>query len=222
MASNPRDTFFWKDWLSDPALRLCGPAARGFWMDCLCLCALAGRRGYLLVNGKRPSDAHLAKLTSTPEKDVPMLLAELEENGVLSRTRRGVVYCRRMVRTEKRTKTARENGKKGGNPTLCQHTDISSWDNPQVNLPPHARARVHSSTSTTKPHSKTPPDPPTGGNGGNGHSRSPPRRKRPTAWERQWEAFDEVFADEHEQNGSGEALAASAVPRLPVAGPKRH
>ena len=43
---------------------------------------------------------------------------------------RGRVFNRRMIRDAKRAKTARENGQKGGNPTLGKTTGNSASDNP--------------------------------------------------------------------------------------------
>jgi len=112
-------------WETDAELAACSMAARGFWMSLL---ALAWKsEGYVLVGGKPPSPAILARLTRTTELEVLAWLAELEENGVFSRQAftgmPSTIYSRRMVRDFKRRKTARENGSKGGNPSLGRGPD---------------------------------------------------------------------------------------------------
>jgi len=86
-------------------------------------------RGYMLVNGRSPTPAQIAALTRTDPTQVEARLAELEENGVTSRDRRGVIYSRRMIREEQKATIARENGKKGGNPSLRKQREIPPSDN---------------------------------------------------------------------------------------------
>jgi hypothetical protein len=45
--------FYPSDWRSDPMLRLCSLAARGLWMEMMCLMHEAEPYGSLLVNGTR-------------------------------------------------------------------------------------------------------------------------------------------------------------------------
>ena len=63
------------------------------------------------------------------------MLQELELNGVFSRDRRGVIYCRRMVRAEK----SRSNGRLGGNPNLLKTKEnknqVGSDPNPHIPVP---------------------------------------------------------------------------------------
>jgi len=139
MTGNPWDKFFWNDWESDPALRLCSMAAQGLWMRCLCIAAKAEPRGFLTVNGI-PLDANgLARLTGEPESSVETWLSELDRNGVFSRDRKGRIYSRRMVRDHKKAQTARKNGKLGGNPKLCNKRK----NKPSVNVGDKARDKTH-------------------------------------------------------------------------------
>ena len=110
--------FWWGDWRSDPALRACGYAARGLWMDMLALMHEGQPYGHLTINGRAASAKHLAAMAGGSEREVAKLLAELEEAGVFSRTEDGVIFSRRMVRDKAAGDAARENGSKGGNPTL--------------------------------------------------------------------------------------------------------
>lgn len=135
MTANPWDKFYWNDWEQDPALKLCSLAAQGLWMRLLCICAKSEPKGYLLVAGQSLSPADLVTLVGRPEAEIETLLNELSLKGVFSRDRIGRVYSRRMVRDVKRNRKARENGGKGGNPTLSNGRDFSASDNPHV-IPP--------------------------------------------------------------------------------------
>lgn len=132
-AAKPFIKFFPTDWQADQMLRLCSVAARGLWIEMLCLMHKADRYGHLLINGVPPTDTQLAVLTATPTHSLPDLIGELEAAGVFSRTSKGVIYSRRLVRDEKKAKTAQENGKKGGNATLCKTKKNRRWDNPPLN-----------------------------------------------------------------------------------------
>jgi hypothetical protein len=115
---NPWIKFFPTDWLGEKSLRMCSLAARGLWIECMCVMHDATPYGHLTVNGRPATDTQLALMTGTPPEQVADLLAELESAGVFSRNGKGVIYSRRMTRDEKKAKNAVKNGKNGGNPTL--------------------------------------------------------------------------------------------------------
>jgi len=110
--------FFPSDWRADPALRMCSLAARGLWIEMLCLMHEARPHGSLLVNGKPVTPARLANLVGAGVAEVEGFLAELEEAGVFSRDESGALYSRRMRRDEERAAVNRVNGRAGGNPSL--------------------------------------------------------------------------------------------------------
>lgn len=116
--------FYWSDYMADPSLFVCTMAAQGFWMRCLCLMACSERPGFLLLNGRKPTFAQLAKLAGASEADVEDWCAELEANGVPSMTDgrdqagAGVWFNRRLVRDIAKYEAAVEHGKRGGNPAL--------------------------------------------------------------------------------------------------------
>ena len=122
--------FYTVDWRSDPRLKMCSMAARGLWIEMICLMHEATPYGHLLVSGQCPTDAQLAVLVGAPPEQITALLGELESAGVFSRTREGVIYSRKLSRMAKKAATARNNGRKGGNPTLCNNGDIPPSDNP--------------------------------------------------------------------------------------------
>jgi hypothetical protein len=112
-------------WRNDKALALVSIGARGLWVEMLCLMHQARPYGHLLVGvGGRPlTDEHLSILVKVPLTQLPALLGELEDAGVFSRNRNGVIYSRRMCADEKKARIARRNGKAGGNPSLCKKTE---------------------------------------------------------------------------------------------------
>lgn len=122
--------FYTSDWRSDPALRMCSMAARGLWIEMICLMHEANPYGHLLVKGQSLTDAQLAALVGTPPDQITALLGELGAAGVFSKTRAGVIYSRRLTRMAKKAATARNNGRKGGNPSLRNKEGNKPWDNP--------------------------------------------------------------------------------------------
>lgn len=135
MSANPWMKFYPSDWRSDQALRVCSLAARGLWIEMLCVMHTAIPYGHLLINGSPVSDTQLAMLAGIPSEQVAALVGELETAGVFSRTSKGVIYSRRMTRDEKKAVLARKNGKAGGNPNLCKTKPNPPPDNPPDN--PH-------------------------------------------------------------------------------------
>lgn len=90
---------FWpQDWQRDPALRSCCVAARGIWIDMICIAHEGTPYGHLTINGKPATAKQIGTITGTGEREATKLLQELEDAGVFSRTPEGVVYSRRMVR----------------------------------------------------------------------------------------------------------------------------
>lgn len=120
----PSLQFYPGDWLKDPKLRSVSLAARGLWMDMLCLMHENDRRGYLQLGSGKPVTAeHLARMTGCSPDDASRLLQELEDSGVYSRTEQDVIYNRRMVRDDQKRRLCSEAGKKGGgNPTFKGQT----------------------------------------------------------------------------------------------------
>ena len=131
---------------------MCSLAARGLWIEMLCLMHEARPHGSLLVNGKPVTAAQLASLVGAGVAEVEGFLAELEEAGVFSRDADGALYSRRMRRDEERAAVNRVNGRAGGNPSL------KAGVNPAVNP-----GLTHRLRRGLKPRSQSPelqtPDP---------------------------------------------------------------
>lgn len=96
----PSFQFYPSDWRDDAGLRLCSIAARGLWVEMMCIMHACERYGHLEVGGKSASSRDLARLTGEDIKTVNRLIAELEANKVFSRDSAGIIYSRRMVRDE--------------------------------------------------------------------------------------------------------------------------
>jgi hypothetical protein len=116
--SRPWFKFYPSNWRGESTLRLCSAAARGLWIECMCLMHEAEPYGHLKVNGRPVTEAQLANLTGIPQDQITLLLGELGNAGVFSRNSEGVVYSRRMTRDAKREAEGRKHGKEGGNPAL--------------------------------------------------------------------------------------------------------
>lgn len=115
--------FWWRSWTSDAALRNCSLAARGLWMEMLCLAAQGDDYGYLRINGVVLTPSKIGSQTGQNWRTIQKLLAELRTHGVFSETPQGVIYCRRMVREMEHWQRSREAGKKGGNPAITERRD---------------------------------------------------------------------------------------------------
>ena len=109
----PAFQFYPADWRKDMALQSCSVAARGLWIDMLCIAHECEPYGHLTVNGKPMTAAQIGRHTGLTERECAKLVAELEEAGVVSRTDEGALYSRRMVRDED-LRNRRAEGGKGG------------------------------------------------------------------------------------------------------------
>lgn len=118
-----RPAFQWypDDWLSDAGLRMVSLAARGLWMDMLCMMFNSPERGNLRKqNGTEVKAKALAKSCGVSEAEIVDLWAELEDAGVFSRRADGTIYSRRMVRDEHIRTIRAEAGRRGGRPSKTE------------------------------------------------------------------------------------------------------
>lgn len=127
MSARPWLKFYPSEWRGDPRLRMCSIAARGLWMEMLCVMHEADPRGFLVVNGAPLNERQVANLAGVSVDEATGLLSEMESAGVFSRDDRGTIYSRRMVRETRRSAEGREHGLKGGNPALT-HKDTDNPD----------------------------------------------------------------------------------------------
>jgi hypothetical protein len=141
--ADPWMKFYPSDWRADPKLRLVSMAARGLWMEMICLMHEAEPYGDLRVAGVALDETRLARMVGEVVEDVTKWLAELREAEVFSVRKNGVIYSRRMEKDENRRRKMRENGKKGGNPSLRKDGENPALDNQGDNTQkPEARSQI--------------------------------------------------------------------------------
>ena len=118
VTKRPASQYYWGDWFKDVALQSCSLPARGLWHEMNCLMHQGEPYGHLTMpNGKPMEPTQLGNLCKIGPALCRKLIAELEDNGVLSRAENGTIFSRRMVRDEAsrelRAQIGRENGHKG-------------------------------------------------------------------------------------------------------------
>jgi hypothetical protein len=96
----PAFMFYPADWRKDTALQSCSVAARGTWIDMMCIAHQCDPYGVLAINGSAMGVAQIARLIGETERRTGALLAELENAGVFSRDTAGAIFSRRMVKDE--------------------------------------------------------------------------------------------------------------------------
>lgn len=121
MSKLPYMQFYPSDWLTDPSLRAVTPAAKGLWIDMLCLMWTSPVRGELrFIPDVVPALPQLSRELRVGVKLASRLLSELESAGVLSRTSDGAFCSRRMLRDEELRRKRTAAGHQGGNPVLVK------------------------------------------------------------------------------------------------------
>jgi len=103
MGKLPAFMFYPGDWQKDPCLRRCSKAAKGVWMDLLCLLFECPVRGVFVdARGKPWSDEEIAEAIG----------GDIGANLVAQRDTRGAIFSRRMVRDEQNRRSATERKRK--------------------------------------------------------------------------------------------------------------
>lgn len=108
----PSFQFYPGDWQHDAALRSCSVAARGLWIEIMCIMHQADPYGYMVLNGKQIDSAQLGRMTGATAREIDRWIAELEDSGVCSRDETGL-FSRRMVRDEEIRAARAEGGNEG-------------------------------------------------------------------------------------------------------------
>ena len=146
----PAFQFYPADWRKDPALSACSLAARGLWIELMCIAHEGDNYGHLSINGKPMTTQQVARMVGESPTTVVKLMTELEDANVFSRSEDGSIYSRRMVRDERIRNVRADAGRLGGNPNLLKQKDkqIKKQEGEQTaeqNITPS------SSTSVTSP-----------------------------------------------------------------------
>ena len=116
----PSFQFYPADWRKDPALSTCSLAARGLWIEMMCLAHESERYGVLSINGTPMSVQQIARAVGESPSVIARLVTELERSSVFSRDAQGCILSRRMVRDERIRNVRADAGRLGGNPHLVE------------------------------------------------------------------------------------------------------
>jgi len=154
----PSMQFYVNDWLACPELRRCTIAARGLWMDILCVMWLTNPRGFFIAGDSRG----MARSFGIECQEYDSLMAELEENQVYEREGPKIIFCRRMRRlAEGLRKTAEDKtraGKKGAEARWGKQSDSRAMaegdDRPVAEMAASSSSSPSSPSSTASSSSK--------------------------------------------------------------------
>lgn len=169
----PAFQFYPADWRKDVELRSCSIAARGLWIDLMCLAHECEPYGHLIVNGRPMTAAQIAGQVGLAQSQCAKLLQELIDNGVARKTAEGVVYSKRMVEDEDLRQRRAEGGKagsehgvkgaehgiKGGRPVKGRGVSEPPLEPPSglpIEPPPSSSSSSSSSSNTPLPPSRGP------------------------------------------------------------------
>lgn len=161
----PAFQFYPADWRKDPALSICSLAARGLWIELMCIMHEADEYGTLTVNGKGMTLQQIARMVGESPATLKKLLDELEDAGVFSRADDGSIYSRRMIRDENLRavraaggeagksfgQLGAEHGKKGGRPR--KETGVKK---PPLEPPPSSSSSSSDKTGLPESRSNSP------------------------------------------------------------------
>ena len=125
MGDQPWMKFYPRDWRGDQALRAVSIAARGLWIECLCIMHEANPRGHLLLNGVPVEDSTLARMAGVSVDEIRFLMDELRQAGVSSVTRNGVIFSRRMTKDHARAQKGKAAVKKRKDRQKSEDTDCT-------------------------------------------------------------------------------------------------
>lgn len=119
--SNSLPWYKWhpRDWRNDVAVQSLGYFERGVWREILDIMHFCDERGVLAVNGVPIGDEALAKMLGLTLEGLTGALTPLLQLGVAKRRESdGAIYSKRMVEDTAVSKSAYENGVRGGNPNI--------------------------------------------------------------------------------------------------------
>lgn len=108
MSKLPAFMFYPGDWMKDPNLRRCSQAARGVWIDMLCLMFECEQRG-VLITGSSPWSREDAAAAVGGNADVTLrCIDELVAKGVCKVREDGALYSKRLLDDETNRVNTRE------------------------------------------------------------------------------------------------------------------
>jgi hypothetical protein len=108
IGKHPYIQFYTGDWLKDPALSVCSPAARGIWMDILCHLHERNNGGTLTASLEQ-----ISRCCRCSVSEAKISLDELRTNSAADISERGGLYsvtCRRMRKASELSAKRRQAG----------------------------------------------------------------------------------------------------------------
>lgn len=155
MSKNPWFKFYPTDWKADNQLKLCSAASRGLWIEMLCICHQAKPYGHFLIDESAPTETELSVMTGIPTEQIPALIGELSSRGIFSRTAKGVIYSRKMVNDEKKSREGKKHIKK-----RWKEPPENKEENPIPNRSPSSPPKTQKPEARSKidKRKKEPPD----------------------------------------------------------------
>ena len=100
MPKFPSFNFYPGDWLKDPELSICSLAARGMWIDVICLMFECRPRGYLFSNGRPWTLEQTACAIRGDWQENLRALKELVQNGVMKQDKKRRFFSKKLVKIE--------------------------------------------------------------------------------------------------------------------------
>lgn len=138
------------DYKKNVALRSCSLAARGLWAELQMSMWEAPRRGFLEIReGQTPTDSQLCRQVSAFPEELAAAFEELEDAGVIARTKESVIYDPEMIERERLRAARAAGGKKGGNPALKDKGKVGrkvNLDDNQGDKPPATMGKTKGPT----------------------------------------------------------------------------
>lgn len=120
MSKLPSFSFYPGDWQKDQNLRRCSHAAKGVWIDMLCLMFECEERGVLASGGEPWSDEDVANAVGGAPDMTLSCIEELLAKGVVRRRQDGALFSARLVRDEQIRLERAKAGSSGGSKTQAK------------------------------------------------------------------------------------------------------
>lgn len=141
MAELPYMRFFTSDWLGSTSLRRVSLAAKGVWIEMLCLMWANTPRGELSRRGKPESIEDIASMIHGDRAQVIAAIKELIGAEVADVREDGTIFSRRMVADVSLSESRADAGRRGGSNTQASvkasaqaNTQASAQANDEANL----------------------------------------------------------------------------------------
>ena len=146
-----------RDWLNEPSLRLASRAARGLWIDLICIMWDSPIRGKAIApNGDVLQPHDIAALVGENRETCVIILQELHKLGVCSHDEKGAIFCRRMLRENRKMEQDRQrasryyHGDSHGSSNTDSHGGEGRDQKAEVRIQKEDKEKI-APTATTRP-----------------------------------------------------------------------